>query len=33
MGIAWEEYREYDAVGLAELVKSGAVNPVELLEA
>jgi Asp-tRNA(Asn)/Glu-tRNA(Gln) amidotransferase A subunit family amidase len=33
MGITWDEYREHDAVGLAELVKSGAVSPVELLEA
>ncbi|WP_206440956.1 hypothetical protein [Streptomyces scabichelini] len=33
MGIAWEEYREHDAVGLAALVKSRAVSPVELLQA
>ena len=33
MGITWDEYREHDAVGLAELVRSGAVSPVELLEA
>lgn len=33
MCMTWDEYREHDAVGLAELVKSGAVSPIELLEA
>ena len=30
--MTFEEYRRYDALGLAELVKSGQISPAELLE-
>lgn len=33
MALSFEEYREFDAVGLAELVKSGKVTSLEVLEA